>query len=141
MITVYSAILLQHCGKQPTSLPAELTGNLQITGFHMDGSLFDSIGINLDDFDHGTMENPATLTDLVIGSHRLFVYSEASSGTTKTVEIREDALTTIDYWLAATGPYVGNVAPSFTATDVGGNQVTSESLRGKVVLLAFFEHT
>jgi hypothetical protein len=108
----------------------------------MDTLAVDSIHVNLNDQDQGKWENPCLISNVVVGYHKLFVYTETASGTTKTdIEVREYATTPVWFWLATIGPYVGNTAPLFTAQDIRGDILVLEEEQGKVVLLAFFEHT
>jgi hypothetical protein len=127
------------CGKSPSPLPQVQTGALRVVA--MDTMAVNTIHVNLDDVDLGQQENPARLDQIVIGTHKLFVYTPASAGTTKTVEVKKNSLTTVWFWLATTGPYVGNIAPLFTVQDVTGAELSLEEQKGKVVLLIFFEHT
>lgn len=129
----------QGCGKTPGSLPLPLTGTLFVAA--MDTTLIDSVALNMDNLDYGKFPNPFTLRDVVIGSHKLFIYSEAAAGTTKTFDVFQDETTRAFFWLSTTGPFVGNVAPDFSTTDTDGLPVSLEALKGKVILLALFEHT
>lgn len=141
LLSCTSLFTWQYCGKCPLSLPLPFTGSINITALAVDQSRIDSIEINLDDEDYGKWENPRTLTDIVIGLHKLRIQHGASAGTTKTVEVLQDQTTRVNFWLTIEGPHVGQIAPNFTAQDVNGNPIALENLKGKVVLLAFFEHT
>jgi len=132
-------IYVWSCGDPPTSIPSLKMGNLKVTV--MDTASIDSINISIDDLYYGIHENPCTLNDLISGLHKLFVYNSISACTTKTVEIFENKTTDIIMWMASEGPYPGNIAPIFSAEDIKGNIISLEEQKGKVVLLAFFEHT
>jgi hypothetical protein len=139
VLLIFGIVFWQNCAKGPPNFPTPFTGSLFITA--MDTATIDSFSINLDDMEYGTYENPCLLENIIIGFHKLFVYNSTSSGTTKTVEVRQDAVTNALFWLQSIGPYVGNTAPLFTVHDIEGNTISLENLRGKVVLLALFEHT
>jgi hypothetical protein len=131
----------QYCGKTPSSLPLPLTGSIRITAIATDQSPIDSIEVNLDDEDYGTLDNPCVLTDIVIGFHGLRIQHGAIAGTTKIVEVLRDQTTHTDFLLTPEGPHQGQIAPPFTSQDINGNTISLENLKGKVVLLLFFEHT
>ncbi len=141
--TVFLAFILCFisggCGKPPASMPDPYTGALNVTV--MDTASVDSVFVKLDDDAPGKHENPTLIENIMIGIHKVFVFNEASAGTTKTVEIFRDRTSDILFWLATTGPYVGNLAPDFSTQDIKGNPVSLSGLKGKVVLLVFFEHT
>jgi len=131
-------LLLFHlCGKRPPSFPQMVVGSLRIAA--MDTTTIDSISVELDDALLGVFTNPNTI-EAIAGFHKLFVFTDVSAGTTRTVEVRKDETTRAVFWLASEGPYIGNIAPLFTVQDVNGQTHAIESLRGHVVLLAFFEH-
>ena len=127
------------CGNGPSPLPQVQTGSLRVIA--MDTLAVSAISVNLDDVDLGERTNPASIEQVVAGTHKLFVYTPASAGTTKTVEVRNNRLTTVWFWLTTTGPYAGNSAPLFTVQDVNGTSLSLVEQRGRVVLLLFFEHT
>ena len=133
----------QYCGKSPSPLPLPYEGSIHITA--MDTARIDSVQINLDLTDLGEMENPCLLEDVVIGFHRLHVFTEASAGTTiANLEVRKDEITRIFFTMEtgpAVGPYVGNEAPQFATQDIQGNPISLQDHQGKVILLAFFEYT
>ncbi len=137
------ALLCQYCGKTPYTLPLPYTGSIHITA--LDTTLVDSLQIDLDLNDLGKMENPCLLEDVVIGLHRLHVFTEASPGTTLTnLEVREDEVTRVLFTMdtgPSVGPYVGNQAPQFTTQDIQDNPISLQDHQGKVILLAFFEYT
>ncbi len=143
LIIVFSlfclTVLTHRCGKIPSPLPLPFTGSIRVTA--MDTSSVDSIQIDLNDQQLGLFKNPALLTDVTVGFHKLFVKNETSAGTTKTVEVLQDQTTPAWFWLVSEGPYVGNQAPEFDAQDIQGNSLSLEGLKGKVILLAFFEYT
>jgi len=127
------------CGKSPSLFPLPLTGYIKITA--ADLTKADSFFVNLDDVELGEQPNPYLISDIYIGFHKLFIYTAATAGSTKTVEVLQDDTTFVSFWLQSEGPYVGNTAPNFAVVDIQGNPITLEGLQGKVVLLIFFEYT
>ena len=127
------------CGKVPGPLPQILTGQIRVTV--MDTTLIDSVFIKLDDIALGQWSNPAILNDVTAGFHQLFVYNAAAAGTTRIVEVKADQIAAAWFWLTQYSPYIGFAAPDFYVTDLDGNPITLTGLRGKVVILAFFEFT
>ena len=132
-------LFVNRCGKSPSLIPLPYMGSIRITA--MDTSSVDSIQVELDDENLGLFENPALLTDVTVGFHKLFIQNETSAGTTKTVEVFRDLTTAAWFWLVTEGPYVGNQAPAFDVQDIQGQSLSLEGLKGKVILLAFFEYT
>ena len=128
-----------NCGNSPTSIPLPQTGNLKITV--MDTASIDSINVLIDDSNYGNNQNPCTINDLIAGVHKLFVFNSIAACTTKTVEIFKNTTTGVTMWMASEGPYVGNIAPKFSTEDITGDTISLEEQKGRVVLLAFFEHT
>jgi hypothetical protein len=138
--TLFAGLILwQSCGMGPSPLPLPLTGSIRITAVNL--ARPDSFYVILDTVNYGKHENPCLFSDIVIGFHKLFIQTETTAGSTKTVEVLQNQVTAVDFWLESEGPYVGNTAPNFTANDINGNPVSLEGLKGKVVLLALFEHT
>jgi len=132
-------LIISQCGKQPAPFPPEQTGHLRVTV--MDTTLIDSVAIKLDDTELGLQPNPALLTDIVAGLHQLFVYNTTAAGTTKVVEVRANRTAESWFWLSSVSPHVGFQAPDFSVEDLGGNSISLQDLRGKVIILAFFEFT
>lgn len=127
------------CANLPSPFPLPFTGHIKITA--ADLTKADSFFVNLDDVELGEQANPCLLTDVVIGLHKLFIYTAATAGSTKTVEVLQDDTTFVSFQMQSEGPYVGNTAPNFAVTDIQGNPISLEALQGKVVLLIFFEYT
>ncbi len=127
------------CGKLPLPLPDILTGSIKIIA--MDTLAIDSVHVVLDDAEMGHFQNPYVLDNVVVGTHKLFVQDKLGASSTDLIEVKKDEITSSTFILQTIGPYLGNTAPAFSTTDIQENQITSESLKGKVVLLAFFEHT
>jgi len=136
-----SCFVFTDCGKTPISLPLPYTGSLHIRAEASDESDIDSISVELDDEDFGKHANPYLLTDVIIGTHKIRVKHENTAPKTQTVEILRDETTIATFILTFQGPYVGREAPLFTGQDLEGNSFDLLEHRGKVVLLAFFEHT
>ena len=143
ILALLGVLFWQYCGKTPSSLPLPYTGSIYITA--MDTAVVASVQIDLDDEYLGEMDNPCLVEDVVIGSHRLRVFTEASAGTTiANLEVRQDETSRVFFTMdigPEVGPYVGNTAPQFTTQDVNGNKISLEDQKGKVVLLSFFEYT
>ncbi|MBM4162334.1 MAG: hypothetical protein FJ217_14690 [Ignavibacteria bacterium] len=137
-----SAVLgyaLAGCGDPPAAMPAPSTGSIRILA--MDTASIRSIYFKLDDVEYGKRPNPYVLDGVVVGLHKLFVYDETSAGVSTMVEVLRNRQSDATVWLLSEGPYVGNMAPNFTAQTITGDTIGLQRLRGKVVLLAFFEHT
>jgi hypothetical protein len=107
----------------------------------MDTLAVDSVRVLLDDIDMGRFGNPSVLEEIAVGTHKLYVRDNTGASSTDLVEVVQDEITTTTIWLQTFGAYVGNTAPAFVANDIQGNPISSETLKGKVVLLALFEHT
>jgi hypothetical protein len=131
--------ILSQCGRTPGPFPPDQTGHIRVTV--MDTSLIDSVFIELDDIALGQWSNPAHLENIVAGFHQLFVYNTTSAGTTKGVDVRADQTVESWFWLTSVSPHIGFQSPDFEVEDLGGDTITLEGLRGKVVILAFFEFT
>ena len=143
IITLFICGILAYfgCGKLPTSLPLPFTGSITISARAAGDTAIDSVQVKLDEVDYGTRENPCTLTDVVIGEHQLWIKHENTAPKIQTVEVLRDETTTTTVTLTFQGPYVGNEAPQFSAVDLDETPFSLQEHRGKVVLLAFFEHT
>jgi hypothetical protein len=127
-----------HCGKTPMSLPSPETGVIQIV---VEGaSAGDSIRVVLDDQSVGKFKGQILLSEVVIGSHKLYVFIGAMATPPQTVEVRSGETTPVTFKITS-GPYVGNKAPLFAVKDVKGDSISLSKQKGKVVLLVFFEHT
>ena len=120
-------------------MPGPSTGSLRIMA--MDTAYIKSISFNLDDVPHLKYVNPTILDNVVIGTHKLFVYDDNNAGISQMVEVSADRRSDITVSLIAAGPYVGRAAPKFAANTIDAQAIALEGQRGKVVLLAFFEHT
>ncbi|HEX9933672.1 MAG TPA: hypothetical protein VGB38_00640 [bacterium] len=139
MPSILVALLIcVHCGKAPGPLPAVQIGSIRITA--TGSSVIDSIRIFLDDRDMGRHKNPATLTSVAAGIHRLFLYIGSTATAPVQVEVKrgETAPVTVVF---NPGPYPGNPALLFAVKDTKGDSISLSEQRGKVVLLLFFEHT
>jgi hypothetical protein len=134
-----SLVLMQHCGSPPPGMPDVSYGSLRIMA--MDTASIRSIYFDLDDVKYGKHPNPFVLDQVVAGTHKLLVYDERNSGSVTAVEVFRDRRTEIKVNLLAEGPYVGGVAPNFTVKSIDDQTLSLEAMKGKVVLLAFFEHT
>ena len=99
LITILFAglIIWQSCGKGPSPFPLPLTGSIEITAPNLTRT--DSFFVNLDDVNYGEMGNPCLLSDIVIGTHKLFIQTVATAGSTKLVDVYEDQMTTVSFWL------------------------------------------
>lgn len=132
-------MLIQHCGAPPPALPEVSYGSLRIMA--MDTALIRSISFDLDDVKYGKHPNPYVLNDVIIGVHKLLIYDENSAVSAGAVEVFRDRRTDITVSLTANGPYVGMFAPKFSAKTIDDQTLALEGMKGRVVLLAFFEHT
>ena len=139
VLFVIAGVALQQCGSPPPTMPGPSTGSLRIMA--MDTAYIKSISFNLDDVSHIKSANPTILDNVVIGIHKLFVYDDNNAGVSQMVEVSADRRTDITVSLIAEGPYVGRAAPKFAANTIDEQSIVLEGQRGKVVLLAFFEHT
>lgn len=131
-------LMTWECADPPPSTPL-YTGDLRITAMHK--TTLDSISVVLDYNALGRRPNPCTITGLAIGMHRLFVSSEGVPGSSAMVEIQPDRRSDVIVTLRSEAPYVDDVAPAFSARTSMGDSISLQQLKGKVVLLAFFEHT
>ena len=139
IVLVAMSMLVQHCGSPPPAMPEVSYGSLRIIA--MDTASIRSIYFDLDDVKYGKHPNPYVLDQVVAGTHKLLVYNETKSGSVTGAEVFRDRRTEIRVNLLAEGPYVGGVAPNFSATSIDDQTLSLEAMKGKVVLLAFFEHT
>jgi len=127
------------CGDPPASTPAPYTGSIRVLA--MDTATIRAIFIDLDDVKLGQHPNPSTLSGIVVGLHKVLVYSELSGGSGTMIEVKRDRVSDVMVWLLAEGPYVGQTAPKFSVRSIDDQLLDLQQLKGKVVLLAFFEHT
>ncbi len=134
-----ASVFLQRCGSPPPATPDPVTGSIQVMA--MDTATIRSISFVLDDVKYGLHSNPYILNNVVIGVHKLFVSDESGIGASTIVEVLRERRSDATVWLLSEGPYLGRVAPKFTATSIDNQVIDLQQLRGKVVLLAFFEHT
>ena len=137
--SVIFGLFFAGCGDPPAATPAPSTGSIRILA--MDTASIRSIYLKLDDVEYGKRPNPYVLDGVVVGLHKLFVYDETNAGVSIMVEVLRNRQSDAAVWLLSEGPYVGNVAPNFIAQSVTGDSIELQRLRGKVLLLAFFEHT
>lgn len=107
----------------------------------MDTASIRSIWFNLDDAPYGKHPNPYVLEGVAAGIHKLLVFDEQNGGTSTMVEVAENRRAEVKVTLLSEGPYVGKIAPKFSATTIDNEGLTLSGMKGKVVLLAFFEHT
>lgn len=107
----------------------------------MDTASIRSIYFDLDDVKYGKHPNPYVLNDVLIGVHKLLVYDDNNAGSSRIVEVSRDRRTDVTVSLLAEGPYVGSIAPKFSVKTIDDQPVSLAGQKGKVVLLAFFEHT
>lgn len=138
-ILLSAPVFLQHCGNPPPVVPAPYTGSIRILA--MDTATIRSISIVLDDVNYGIHPNPYILEGVLIGTHKLYVADETNAGTSTTVEVFQDRRSEVAMWLLAEGPYVGRTAPKFSVRSIDDQVIDLQQLKGRVVLLAFFEHT
>ena len=134
-----AVLMLQQCGNPPPTMPAPYTGSLRIVA--MDTAAIRMISFDLDDVKYGFHPNPYILDDVVIGMHKVYIADESGAGASTIVEVQRDRRSDATVWLLSDGPYVGRRAPAFTATSIDNQVIDLQQLKGKVVLLAFFEHT
>lgn len=127
------------CGDPPSAAPDVQVGSLRVVAH--DTLAIDSIRIDLDDVRIGQFHNPHLLHGIVAGVHKVLVASLQGATAARTVTIVRDRQAELVLQLLATGPYVGSAAPLFTARTTTGDTVSLERFKGKVVFLAFFEHT
>ena len=132
-------LLMQNCGTPPPAMPEVSYGSLRIMA--MDTASIRTVYFDLDDVRYGKHPNPYILEQVVAGTHKLFVYDETNAGSVAAVEVVRDRRTDVTVSLMAEGPYVGRIAPKFSAKSIDDQTLALEGLKGKVVLLAFFEHT
>lgn len=127
------------CGHPPEPEPAPYTGSVRVTA--LDSLLIDSINITIDDDYRGRFKNPHLIENLLAGDHKFNVSTRDASANTQMVAVLRDKLTRAFFNIELSGPYINRAAPDFLLTDIDGNRINLSGLRGKVVLLAFFEHT
>ena len=138
--TLISALMFfQHCGNPPPVVPTPFTGSIRILA--MDTAAIRNISVLVDDVNYGLHPNPYILNSVVVGVHKLFVADESGTSASAVVEVLREQRSDATVWLLSEGPYVGRIAPRFTATSIDNQVIDLQQLRGKVVLLAFFEHT
>ena len=130
---------VQHCGAPPPAMPEVSYGSLRI--MVMDTAFIRSISFDLDDVKYGKHPNPYVLNNVVVGVHKLLIYDENAAASSNAVEVFQDRQTDITVSLAADGPYVGRIAPRFSVKTIDDQILALDGMKGKVVLLAFFEHT
>jgi hypothetical protein len=116
-----------------------MTGSLQVIA--MDTLAIDSIAVSLDEEYLGRRKNPAVLEDVLAGTHLLSVRDRLGFGQDTIVQVLSDLQSGVRLWIQTEGPYVGSYAPSFRAASIDRDTIDLVKLRGKVVLLVFFEHT
>ena len=126
------------CGDPPSSAPL-YTGDLRISATYK--APLDSISVVLDYAALGKRPNPCTITGLAIGTHRLLVSGNGLAGSQAMVQIQRDRRSDVSFTLRDNGPYVEDIAPEFSVKGTRGDSLSLQQLRGKVVLLVFFEHT
>ena len=132
-------LLLAGCGHSPEPTPAPETGSVRIRA---EGTLpVDSIIVKLDDVSRGKCANPCTLRSVTAGIHKLSVADTAGGRADTLIEVVRDRLSSWSAALLRVGAFVGNQAPSLTATDLKGRTWELSTLKGKVVMLVFFEFT
>jgi len=134
-----AALVLLRCGDPPPSAPDQYVGSLRVAG--LDTLTIDSISIDLDDARIGRFRNPHVLEDVLAGIHNVLISSTPTVSASRMVEIVRGRRTDLLIQLVASGPYVGNTAPLFTARSVTGDTIAIQKLKGKAIFLAFFEHT
>jgi hypothetical protein len=136
---VAACALLQQCGTPPSATPDLVTGSMRIMA--MDTAIIRRISFELDNVKYGLHPNPYVLENVVIGVHKLLVADESGTSASAMVEVLQDRQSDATVWLLSEGPYLGRIAPKFTATSIDNQAIDLQQLQGKVVLLAFFEHT
>jgi hypothetical protein len=132
-------LLVSGCGDPPVAIPPPQTGSINIIA--MDTATIDSIDVGLDDMPMGRWKNPATLYDIIAGTHLLAVRDRLGFGEDTIVRVADAEQSSVLMRIQTEGPYVGSFAPAFRTKSVTGDTIDLVMLRGKVVLLAFFEHT
>ncbi len=138
-IVAATLLPMQHCASPPPAMPEVSYGSLRIMA--MDTASIRSIYVDLDDVKYGRHPNPCILDNVIIGVHKLLVYDDNNAGSSSTVEVFRDRRTDITVSLLVEGPYVGRIAPKFSVKTIDDQTLDLEGMKGKVVLLAFFEHT
>ncbi|MFH0991590.1 MAG: hypothetical protein V1799_16410 [bacterium] len=138
LLFLLSWFLLQQCGEAPPTIPELFTGSLKITA---SDPAIKSLAIDLDDIKLGLFPNPALVSDLTIGTHKLLVTGDNKASSVLLVTIARNQQTNIVLELLAEGAFLGQKAPDFAVTTILNERFSLESQKGKVVLLAFFEHT
>jgi len=133
------SLVVFHCGGPPPTAPGQQTGDLRVAA--LDTLTIASIKIDLDDVRIGHFKNPHLLRDLVVGVHKVLVSDKVGAAASRTVEVVRNRQTDLVIQLLISGPYVGNPAPLFTARSVTGDTIDILKAKGKVIFLAFFEHT
>ena len=130
---------LQRCGSPPPTMPVPATGSIRILA--MDTTFIHSIWFNLDDVPYGKHPNPYVVEGVIVGIHKLLVFDEQNGGTSTMVEVVENRQAEVRTTLLSEGPYVGKIAPNFSTTTIDNQSLALSGMKGKVVMLAFFEHT
>lgn len=133
------SLVVFHCGDPPPTAPGQYTGNLRVAA--LDTLTIDSIKIDLDDVRIGQFKNPHLLRDIVVGVHKVLVSNKLGATASRTVDVLRNRQTDLLIQLLTSGPFVGNTAPLFTARSVTGDTIDIQKAKGKVIFLAFFEHT
>jgi len=130
---------LQRCGSPPPTMPVPATGSIRILA--MDTASIRFIWFNLDDVPYGKHPNPYVVEGVIVGIHKLLVFDEQNGGTSTMVEVAETRQAEVRTTLLSEGPYVGKIAPDFSASTIDNQSLALSGMKGKVVMLAFFEHT
>jgi hypothetical protein len=138
-LVVATMVCLQHCGSPPPTMPTTYTGSLRISA--MDTASIKWFFLHLDDVNYDRCPNPYILDNVVIGVHKLLVFDYNNAGLSQMVEVYRDQTTDVSVSLLAGGPYLGMIAPSFVAKTIDDQTIDLGVEKGKVILLAFFEHT
>ncbi len=138
-LLISAGLMLQRCGSPPPTMPVPATGAIRILA--MDTASIRSIWFNLDDVPYGMHPNPYVLDGVVVGIHKLLVFDQQNGGTSTMIEVAENHRAEVRVTLLSDGPYVGKIAPKFSATTIDNQSLALSGMKGKVVMLAFFEHT
>jgi len=139
------SLCLQSCDPSGPTYPIGVSteaGSLRISVLTPSGSE-DTLGTNsytveLDGRSYGSWTAPCVIPYVPVGAHDVVVFNHAWSSPATRVEIKTDREISVSLSLLVIGPYVGNVAPAFSASSIEGQGLTLKALRGKVVVLAFF---
>ena len=129
-----------NCGDKPGGLPPVEYGSLKITAVH-DGIETDSVTIELDDRNLGTMENPCLLNEVEAGTHKIFASYNQLNSKSEIISIEKNILAEVTLNLYDYSPYEGFAAPDFSFQDSYGNVTHLAELRGKVVLFFVMDYT